>query len=42
VEWRNALFERCSPQTMMRLPDAQIHVPPRGLGRGVSRSERTR
>ncbi len=33
VEWRNALFERCDWRTGQRLPGAQRHDRPRGLGR---------
>jgi hypothetical protein len=33
VEWRNALFERCDPISLERLPGAQRQRAPRGLGR---------
>jgi hypothetical protein len=32
IEWRNALFERCDPKTLERLPDAQRHAAPPNLG----------
>ena len=33
VEWRNSLFERCDWRTMERIPGAQRHSRPRGLGK---------
>jgi hypothetical protein len=32
IEWRNRWFERCDGRTLERLPDAQRHTRPRGLG----------
>jgi len=33
IEWRNSLFERCDPQSLERLDDAQKHRAPHGLGK---------
>lgn len=33
IEWRNNIFERCDWRTKERLPNAQPHLRPRGLGK---------